>query len=101
MHDYQSRPLPIGPQGGGPPGPPIPPGDLETPGNQGHPGLPGPRGHRGPVGPQGPPGQVIGQPYVSGTIPPPQVMMDTSGIERNFLGIANTVEKLACQQVLK
>ena len=27
-------------------------------------------------------------------------MMDTSGIERTFLGIANAVEKLACQQVL-
>ena len=106
MHDYQSRPLPIGPPGGGPPGPPSQPGDPGTPGNQGPPGPPGPRGYRGPtgpqgpVGPQGPPGQIIGQPYVSGTIPPPQVTMDTSGIERTFLGIANAVEKLACQQVL-
>ena len=42
MYDYQSRPLPIGPPGGGPPGPPSQPGDPGTLGNQGPPGPPGP-----------------------------------------------------------
>ena len=55
---------------------------------------------QGPVGPQGPPGQIVGQPYISGNQPPPQVMMDTSGLERTFLGMANAVERLALQQVL-
>ena len=52
-------------------------------------------GQQGPVGPQGPPGQIVGQPYIPGNQPPPHVMMDTSGLERTFLGIANAVERLA------
>ena len=77
-----------------PPGPPGP---------QGHRGPPGPQvpmGPQGPVGPQGPPGQIIEQPYIPGNQPPPQVMMDTSGLEQTFLGMANAVEKLARQQVV-
>ena len=52
-------------------------------------------GPQGPVGPQGPPGQIVGQPYIPGNQPPPQVMMDTSSLERTFLGMANAVERLA------
>ena len=53
------------------------------------------RGPQGPMGPQGPPGQIIRQSCIPGTMPPLQVMMDTLGLERIFLGIANAVEKLA------
>ena len=56
--------------------------------------------HNGPVGPQGPPGQIVGQSYISGNQPPSQVMMDTSGLEKTFLGMANAVERLAQQQVV-
>ena len=52
------------------------------------------------MGPQGPPGQIIRQSYIPGTTPLPQVTMDTSGLERTFLGMANAVEKLAQQQVV-
>ena len=52
------------------------------------------------MGPQGPPGQIIRQSYIPGTTPPPQVTMDTLGLERTFLGMANAVEKLARQQVV-
>ena len=45
----------------------------------------GPPGPQGPMGPQGPPGQIIRQSYVPDTVPPPQVKMDTSGLERTFL----------------
>ena len=65
------------------------------PGNRGSPGPQGPMGPQGPVGPQGPPGQIVGQTYIPGNQPPPQVMMDTSGLERTFLGMANAVERLA------
>ena len=84
-----------GPPGRGPPGDPGPPGDQEPPGPPGPQGHRGPPGPQGPVGPQGPPGQIVGQPYISGNQPPPQVMMDTSGLERTFLGMANAVERLA------
>ena len=59
-------------------------------------GVPGPKGERGypgPPGPQGPP------PYIQGNQPPLQVVLDTSGLERTFLGMAGTVEKLAQQQL--
>ena len=52
-------------------------------------------GPQGPVGPQGPPGQIVGQPYTLRNQPPAQVMVDTSGLERTFLGMANAVERLA------
>ena len=52
------------------------------------------------MGPQGPPGQIIRQSYIPGTTPSLQVTMDTSGLERAFLGMANAVEKLAQQQVV-
>ena len=52
------------------------------------------------MGPQGQPGQIIGKSYLPGTAPPPQVKMDTSSLERTFLGMANAVERLAQQQVL-
>ena len=52
------------------------------------------------MGPQGPPGQIIRQSYIPGTTPLLQIMMDTSGLERTFLGMANAVEKLAQQQVV-
>ena len=52
------------------------------------------------MGPQGPPGQIIRQSYIPGTTPPLQVKMDTSGLERTFLGMANAVEKLAQQQAV-
>ena len=71
--------------------------DLQAPRPQGHRGPPGPQG---PMGPQGPPGQIIRQSYIPGTTPPPQVMMDTSSLERTFLGMANAAEKLARQQVV-
>ena len=45
--------------------------------------------------PQHPPGQIIRQSYIPGTTPPLQIMMDTSGLERTFLGMAIAVEKLA------
>ena len=51
------------------------------------------------MGPQGPPGQIIRQSYIPGTTPPPPVTMDTSDLERTFLGMANAVEILAQQQV--
>ena len=87
-----------GPQGGGLPDPPGPPGDPGPPGQRGPPGLrgpqgvPGPKGERGypsPPGPQGPPGPLGGTirpPYIQGNQPPPQVVLDTSGLERTFLG---------------
>ena len=52
------------------------------------------------MGPQGPPGQLIGQPYLPGNVPPSQVQMDTSGVERTFLGMANAVGRLAQQQIV-
>ena len=101
------------PGGGGPPGPPGPPGGggpprggpPRPPGLRGPQGIPGPkgdRGHPGPPGPQGPPGPpggMIGFPYATGSQPPPQVVLDTSGLERTFLGMAGAVEKLAQQQL--
>ena len=68
-------------------------------GPQGIPGPKGDRGYPGPSGPQGPPGPTIGLPYVQGNQPPPQVVLDTSGLERTFLGMAGAVEKLAPQQL--
>ena len=94
-----------GPPGGGPPGPPGPPGNLEPPRQRGPPGIPGPKGERGypgppgPQGPPGPPGGVIQPPYIQRNQPPPQVVLDTSGLERTFLGMAGAVEKLAQQQL--
>ena len=93
------------PGGGGPPGPPGPPGGQGPPGLIGPQGIPGPkgdRGHPGPPGPQGPPGPpggTIGLPYAPGNQPPSQVVLDTSGLERTFLGMAGAVEKLAQQQL--
>ena len=100
-----------GPPGGGPPGPPGPPGDPGPPRQRGPPGLRGPqgvpghkgeRGYPGPPGPQGPPGPpggAIQPPYIQGNQPPPQVILDTSGLERTFLRMAGAVEKLAQQQL--
>ena len=100
-----------GPPGGGPPGPPGPPGDPGPPRQKGPPGLrgpqgvPGPKGERGypgppgPQGPPGPPGGTIQPPYIQRNQPPPQVVLDTSGLERTFLGMAGAVEKLAQQQL--
>ena len=51
------------------------------------------------MGSQGPPGQIIRQSYIPGITPPPQVTMDTSGLERTFLGMVNAVEKLTRQVV--
>ena len=104
---YPSRHGPPGggPPGGGPPGPPGPPGNLGPPGQRGPPGVPGPKGERGfpgPPGPQGPPeppGGVIQPPYTQRNQPPPQVVLDTSGLERTFMGMAGAVEKLAQQQL--
>ena len=94
-----------GPLGGGPPGPPGPSGDPGPPGKRGPPGVPGPKGERGypgpqgPQGPPGPPGGVIQPPYIQGNQPPPQVVLDTSGLERTFFGMAGAVKKLAQQQL--
>ena len=100
-----------GPPGGGPPGPPGPPGDPGPPRQRGPPGLrgpqgvPGPKGERGypgppgPQGPPGPPGGTIQPPYIQGNQPPPQVALDTSGLERTFFGMAGAVKKLAQQQL--
>ena len=52
------------------------------------------------MGPQAPPGQIIRQSYMPKTAPPPQIKMDTSGLERTFLGMVNAVEKLTQQQVV-
>ena len=52
------------------------------------------------MGPQGPPRPITRQPYITGPTPPSQVTMDTTGLERTFLGMANAVEKLARQQVV-
>ena len=68
-------------------------------GPQGVPGPKGERGYPGPPGPQGPLGGTIQSPYIQGKQPPPQVVLDTSGIERTFLGMAGAVEKLAQQQL--
>ena len=99
-------PGPLGPPGGGgPPGPPGPPEEQGPPGLRGPQGIPGPkgdRGHPGPPGsqgPPGPPGGTIGLPYTLGNQPPPQVVLDTSGLERTFLGMAGAEEKLAQQQL--
>ena len=51
------------------------------------------------MGPKGPPGQIIGQPYVPGNQPPQQVVLDTLGLERTFVGMIGTEETLAQQQV--
>ena len=70
-------------------------------GPQGVPGPKGERGYPGPPGPQGPPGPpggTIQPPYIQGNQPPPQVVLDTSGLERTFLGMAGAVEKLSQQQ---
>ena len=101
------HPSRCGPPGGGPPGggPPGPPGNLGPPGQRGPPGVPGPKGERGypgppgPQGPPGPPGGVIQPPYTQRNQPPPQVVLDTSGLERTFMGMAGAVEKLAQQQL--
>ena len=53
-------------------------------GPQGIPGPKGDRGYPGPQGPPGPPGGTIGLPYAPGNQPPPQVVLDTSGLERTF-----------------
>ena len=98
-------PLGGGSPGGGPPGPPGPPGNPGPPGQRGLQGVPGPKGERGypgPPGPQGPPGLlggVIQPPYIQRNQPPPQVVLDTSGLERTFMGMAGAVEKLAQQQL--
>ena len=71
-------------------------------GPQGVPGPKGERGYPGPPGPQGPPrplGGTIQPLYIQGNQPPPQVVLDTSGLERTFLGMAGAVEKLAQQQL--
>ena len=52
------------------------------------------------MGPQGPPRPIMSQPYIAGPSPPSQIIMDTTGLERTFLGMANAVEKLARQQVV-
>ena len=52
------------------------------------------------MGPQGPPRPIMSQPYIAGPTPPSQIIMDTTGLERTFLGMANAVEKLARQQVV-
>ena len=94
----------------GPPrhGPPGPPGNLGPPGQRGPPGVPGPKGPKGergypgppgPQGPPGPPGGVMQPPYTQRNQPPPQVVLDTSGLERTFMGMAGAVEKLAQQQL--
>ena len=83
-------------------GDPGPPGQRGPPGLRGPQGVPGPKGERGypgPLGPQGPPGGTIQPPYIQGNQPPPQVVLDTSGLERTFLGMAGAVEKLAQQQL--
>ena len=59
------------------------------------PGDPGPPGQRGPCGLRGP----IQPPHIQGNQPLPQVVLDTSGLERTFLGMAGAVEKLAQQQI--
>ena len=87
---------PGSPEGGGPPGPPGLRGPQGIPGPKGDRGYPGPPG---PQGPPGPPGGTIGLPYAPGNQPPPQVVLDTSGLERTFLGMAGAVEKLAQQQL--
>ena len=68
-------------------------------GPQGIPGPKGERGYPGPPGPKGPPGGTVQPPYIQGNQPPPQVVLDTSGLERTFLGMAGAVEKLAQQQL--
>ena len=62
-------------------------------------GVPGPKGERGYPGPPGPPGRAIQTPYIQGNQPLPQVILDTSGLERTFLGMAGAVEKLDQQQL--
>ena len=52
------------------------------------------------MGPQGPPVQIMRQSYIPGITPPQQIKMDTSGLERTFLGMANAIERLAQQQVV-
>ena len=56
-------------------------------------------GYPGPPGPQGPPGGTIGLPHAQGNQPSPQVVLDTSRLERTFLGMAGAVEKLTQQQL--
>ena len=76
-----------------------------TPGPRGPPGIPGPKGERGypgppgPQGPPGPPGGIMQPPYTYKNQPPSQVVLDTSGLERTFMGMAGAVEKLAQQQL--
>ena len=94
-----------GPPGGGPPGPPGPPRNTGPPEQKEPPGIPGPKGERGypgppgPQGPPGPPGGIMQPPYTYRNQPPSQVVLDTSGLERTFMGMAGTVEKLAQQQL--
>ena len=82
-----------------------PPGNPGPPGQRGPPGVPGPKGERGypgppgPQGPPGPPGGVVQPTYIQRNQPPPQVVLDTSGLERTFMGMAGAVEKLAQQQL--
>ena len=57
-------------------------------GPQGVPGPKGERGYPGLPGPQGPPGPLGGTiqpPNIQGNQSPPQVVIDTSGLERTFL----------------
>ena len=74
-------------------------GPQGVPGPKGERGYPGPPGPQGPPGPPGPPGGTIRPPYIQGNQPPPQVVLDTSGLERTFLGMAGAVKKLAQQQL--
>ena len=38
-------------------------------------------------------------PYIHRNQSPPQVVLDTSGLEKTFMGMAGAVEKLAQQQL--
>ena len=47
----------------------------------------------------GPPGGTIQPPYIHRNQLPPQVVLDTSGLEKTFLGMTGAVKKLAQQQL--
>ena len=79
--------------------PPGQRGPLGVPGSKGERGYPGLPGPQGPPGPPGPLGGVIQPPYIPRNQPPPQVVLDTSGLERTFFRMAGAVEKLAQQQL--
>ena len=64
-------------------------------GPQGVPGPKGERGFPGPPGSQGPPGLPGGPsqpPHIQGNQPLLQVVLDTSGLERTFLGMAGAIK---------